>query len=380
MASMYQWAYVIMQIPAGLLVDRYGPRKLLTIAIILVAGGTMGFATTHSVTMAFITRALVGAGSAFAFVCSLKLIAEWFSPTRFAVIAGLTQFLGYMGASLGGAPLRYAVQSIGWRHSLMDTAYFGIIMAITVWLVVRDRPKGGKTYKITHGVQIMRGLREVVFKKQMWLNGLYACCMMGPTSVFIAAWGSNYLHYVDGKTFESAAAVVSIISIGVAIGSPCFGWFSDRLQKRRTPMIYAAIGALVVTSSILYWATMPMWLLYGCCFLFGFFQSAHVLNFAVAHEINRPAANGAAIGVLNMLTVLGGAIFQPLVGIFLEHGGHTKDIHGVSLYSIHQYHWSLLLLPVVQTIAFFLAIFFIKETHCKPKQEYGSVLRGHVEV
>lgn len=368
LASMYQWAYVIMQIPAGLLVDRYGPRRLLTMAILLVSVGALVFSLTHIASIAFIARAFVGAGSAFAFVCSLKLIAEWFPPRRFAMVAGFTQFLGYCGASLGGAPLRFAVDHLSWRNALLDTAFFGVLLAVSVWLVVRDSPTPyqKKPHKKRHNM--LRGLGEVLAKRQMWLNGLYASCMMGPTAVFINAWGSNYLHYVDGFTPETAAIAVSLISIGVAIGSPCFGWFSDYIGRRRLPLVFAAMGALLVTTSLLYWPQIPHSVAYIFCILFGFFQSAHVLNFTLAHEINRPAINGAAIGVLNMLTVAGGAVFQPLVGWFLSVSEQAQH-H----YSVASYHWSLLLLPIVQTMAFITALLFIKETYGKPKQAHPSV-------
>jgi MFS family permease len=372
-SSSYYWIYVIMQIPAGLLVDRYDAGKIMAIAIALVALGSLLFASVDTVIMGCVARGLIGCGSAFAFVCSLKLITQWFPANRFAMLAGATQFLGYMGASLGGAPLANAVTYYGWRNSVLAAAIFGIILAFITWLVVRERnSKSVRTiqaFKITKKLTIWRILFKVARKPQTWFNGLYACFMMGPTSVFAALWGVPYLMNVDHLTKDIAAGAVSMVFFGVAFGSPFFGWFSDKLGLRRPPLIMAAFGALVVTSAILYLNHLPIAMLYMLCFLFGFFQSAHVLNFAVAHEINRPAITGAAISFTNMLTVIGGAIFQPLVGFFLVLGWDGLKNQGIAQYSISNYQHSLLILPIVQTLAFFIAIFILKETHCKPKHD-----------
>lgn len=374
-ASSYYWAYVAMQLPAGVLVDRYGPKRLLLAAIALVAIGTFWFTTTHSILFATLARILVGLGSAFAFVCSLRLIANWFAPNRFAIYAGGTQFLGYMGAAAAGAPLGYFVLHFGWQQSLMATAIYGFILLGLVWLVVRDHPAGKTPIISSTKEPILSGLKAVIKKPQNWINGIYACTMMGPTSVFAALWGVPYLVNVDNINYELATGAVSMIFFGVAIGSPVFGWISDYFQLRRAPLIFASIGAIIVTTSILYVFGLPIWILYSLCFLFGFFQSAHVLNFAIAHEINRPGVCGAAIGFTNMVTVAGGAIFQPLVGLLLRLEWDGKIVSGVAQYTATNYHWSLLVLPIIQVIGLLIAIFLLRETHCKPKHE-RTIIKG----
>lgn len=374
-SSSYYWVYVIMQIPAGLLVDRYDAGKIMAIAIACVALGSFLFASVDNIVLGCIARGLIGFGSAFAFVCSLKLITQWFPAKWFALLAGTTQFLGYMGASLGGAPLAVVVTHIGWRFSVTVAAGFGLILAIVTWLVVRERDVKVQckvqALNITkQKLRVWQVLLKVAHKPQTWFNGLYACFMMGPTSVFAALWGVPYLMNVDHLSKSVAAGATSMIFFGVAFGSPFFGWFSDKLQLRRPPLIVAAMGACIVTASILYIHNLPIALLYSLCFLFGFFQSAHVLNFAIAHEINRPAIAGAAISFTNMLTVIGGALFQPLIGLFLVLGWDGLKLNGIAQYSIHNYQTSLMLLPIVQALAFIIALFIIKETHCKPKHDH----------
>ncbi len=371
--SSYYWVYVAMQIPAGLLVDRYDAGKILAMAIACVALGSFLFASVHDVVMGCLARGLIGFGSAFAFVCTLKLITQWFPASRFAMLAGATQFLGYMGATAGGAPLAYVVNHVGWRNSILIAAVFGTVLAIIAWLIVRERKmqesRKLQAFKLTKNITVWRILLQVARKPQTWFNGLYACFMMGPTSVFAALWGVPYLMNVDHISKNIAAGAVSMIFFGVAFGSPFFGWFSDKLQLRKPPLIIAALGALLVTSAILYWHSPSISMLYILCFLFGFFQSAHVLNFAVAHEINRPAIAGAAISFTNMLTVAGGALFQPLVGLLLVLSWNGSTLNGVAHYSAANFQWSLVLLPIVQCLAFFIAIFILKETHCKPKHD-----------
>ncbi len=366
MAAFYYYAYSFMQIPAGVMVDRFGPRRMLTLGVGLVVAGTFVLATAHNTEVGSIARLLQGIGSAFAFVGSLKLITTWFPPRRFAMLAGMANFLGYMGAAAGGAPFGFFVERVGWRHSLYIAFICGAILLVLIWFVVRDRPKNAPRVA-REKLSVLRGLKSVIKRPQSWYNGLFAGLMVGPTSTFAALWGVPYLVHVDHISSEAAAGAVSMIFVGVAVGSPLFGILSDKIGLRRMPLIFAALGALLLTLVILYVPGLTIPIIYILCFMFGFMQSSHVLNFAIAHEINRPAASGAAIGMTNMATMLGGAIFQPFVGVMLDWHWHGQRLAGVAQYSISDYHFSFLLLPVSQGIALLLAIFAIRETYCKPK-------------
>ena len=376
--SAFYWAYALMQIPAGLMVDKYGARRMLSFGAAVVGLGTIAFVSTHNVWAASSARFLVGLGSAYAFVGSLKLIANWFPSTHFALLAGMANFIGYLGGTMAGKPLEWLIKQVDWHNLVIMSGLIGLGLAILIWLVVRDAPPKNLYKKRAAGnINLLRGLKEVLAKPQTWYNGLYGGLMVGPTSTFAALWGVPYLTHVDHVDKSVAATAVSIIFIGVAIGSPLSGWISDKLQLRRMPLIVAAFGALFTTLAIMFWVDINTPLLYVLCFLFGVFQSTHVLNFAICHEINRPAASGSAIGFTNMAVMLGGALFQPIAGLVMDWNwqGHI-GAKGVHLYLPHTYELGLIVLPIAQVAAILIAIFLLRETHCKivrfKKQRLGE--------
>ena len=140
MAAFYYYAYTPMQIPAGLLFDRYGPRLLITVALLICSLGAFFFGLTNDTAWASAGRFFMGIGSAFSFIGSLVLISRWFPAKYFALLAGLVQMMSSIGAILGEAPLADVVHQFGWRHTIMYVSAIGIFLAVLVWLLVRDHP------------------------------------------------------------------------------------------------------------------------------------------------------------------------------------------------------------------------------------------------
>jgi len=140
LSGFYYYAYTPMQLPVGLLMDRYGPRGILTLAVICCAFGTLVFGITQFYWVAAIARFFVGFGSAFAFVGVLKLASAWLPGDRFAMVSGMTTTLGVIGAMIGGILLTEFVQAIGWRETIQYSAYVGFVLIPVIWFVVRDAP------------------------------------------------------------------------------------------------------------------------------------------------------------------------------------------------------------------------------------------------
>jgi MFS family permease len=173
-AALFYIAYVIMQIPSGLLYDRYGPRYLLTGAVLICALGTLLFAITNQIWLLSLGRFMTGFGGAFAFIGVLVLASSWFPARYFALIAGIVQFLGSMGALVGEAPLSAAATTYGWRHTLIGLCLAGVLIAFFIWLIVHDRPEHMSTpARPKFGAGELHRLRVVLSSRQSWLVGLY---------------------------------------------------------------------------------------------------------------------------------------------------------------------------------------------------------------
>ena len=364
LSACYYHAYVPMQILVGLLMDRYGPRRLLTAACLFCAIGTYLFAAGYNLQVAEIGRLCVGFGSAFAFVGALKLATIWLPPHRFAFISGAITCLGMLGAMTGDIVLRVLVDMLGWQVTIYASAFVGVILAFIIWIVVRDMNPVSRTYHADslcfHGLII--GLLSALKNPHIWLNGLIGFLLYLSLSAFAELWGISYLEQARGLSKTHAAYANSLIFLGWAIGAPLWGWFSDFIRLRRLPILIGSIFAFIVLSFLIYMPYLTVTEIDLLSFSFGLMCSAQVIVFAVCREVTSVRMAGTAIALTNMFVMIGGNFFQPIVGRLLDVKWMGTFSEGVRTYSPAAYQYALSILPfsILLTI---IALFFIRETY-----------------
>lgn len=365
--SYYYYSYVAMQILVGLLMDRYGPRRLLTLACFLCAIGAYLFSCSIHVAIAMLGRFLVGLGSAFAFVGAAKLATIWLPSRYFALVSGIIFCLGMLGAAFGDIVLRILVDVLGWQTSMWLAAFSGLVLTGIIWLSIRDVNPYHEDHHSQQSIDlptVLAGLWQVLGNLQIWLCGLVGCLLYLFLSAFAELWGPTYLEYAYGISRTAAANANSMIFIGCAVGAPLWGLFSDFLRVRRIPIIVAATGALLVFCIVLYGKHLSIHVLSILLFLFGFLSSAQILVFAIAREVTPVKVSGTAIGVVNMLVMIGGIIFPPAIGKILDLTWNGTFHAGARIYSNYSYTLALSLLPLGILLGILLVL-CTRETHCK---------------
>lgn len=370
LAAFYFYSYTIMQIPSGLLLDRLGPRKVLFFATLICAFGAFIFSQADFLTIAQLGRLLIGIGSAFAVVGAFKIIANWFPIRRFALLTGLTLTVGTAGAVSAGAPLAALVDTIDWRHSMLLLAVCGFVLAVIIWLVIRDCPQTIKNSKnrCNHEpkqLPVLKSLSVVAFSKQNWIVAIYGGLIFASTSAFGGLWGVPFIEAAYHISRPMAGGAVSMIFIGWAVGGPIFGYYSDTIARRKPTLWVAAVGSLFTMLMIIY-VIMPLTLLYCVLFLFGFISSAFLPSFSIMRERNYPETSATSIGFMNMINMVGGATLQPLIGYFLDLQWRGQMEHGLRVYTADSFHNALVILPITLALAIFI-IPLIEETRCIQK-------------
>lgn len=378
LSSAYYLAYVPMQLPVGVMLDRYGPRRLLTFACLICVIGTFLFTGTSIFWVAALGRFFVGFGSAFAFVGVLKLATIWLPEDRLAMVSGITSALGPIGAMLGDNFLEMFVEHWGWIKTLNVTALFGIVLTVILWLGIRDNKRAHRQCGTVPNLK--KGLIDlgiIIRNKQIWVNGMYGCLVYLPTTVFAELWGIPYLIHAHGLTTHAAGLANSLLFLGFIIGAPLMGYISDRLHRRKFPMLFGASGAAVVMMMILYLPGLNHSNIQALMFLLGLLYSAQAIVFAVGRELSPGEAAGTAMAVTNMIVMLGAMFLQPLVGHLLDFslsthtGGAALVDAAVSnvqkLYTVDDYQFALSVIPLGILIAAILT-FFLKETHAHAKK------------
>jgi MFS family permease len=373
LSSIYYLAYVPMQLPVGVLLDRYGPKRLLTIACLICVIGTYLFTGTNIFWVAAAGRFLVGFGSAFAFVGVLKLATLWLPENRLAMISGMTSALGPIGAMIGDNFLEHFINNYGWIHTLNSTAIFGIILTFILYFGIQDVKGHPEEHGTVHSLK--RGLVDlgiIITNRQIWVNGMYGCLVYLPTTVFAELWGIPYLHHAHGLSIQAAGLANSILFLGFILGAPLMGYISDKIYRRKFPMFLGAGGAAIVMTMILYLPGLKESNIQALMFLLGLFYSAQAIVFAVGREVSPGEAAGTAMAVTNMIVMLGAMFLQPLVGHLLDYSlsTHISDpaltgavVENVQkLYTVDDYQYALAIIPIGILIAALLT-FFLKETH-----------------
>lgn len=366
LTAYYYYAYTPMQFCVGLLMDRVAPRRLLTLACLCCVAGVFLFSSTHVLMIAALGRFLIGFGSAFAFVGTLKIASIWLPPERFAFVAGSITTLGMIGALVGEMSLSALVSHLGWRETMVCAGIVGFLVMALLWLFIRDRSFGEhRTYTDTHTAALtFRPLFKSFFvalcTKQIWIAGIIGCFLYLPLSALAELWGVPYLSQVYHISTTTAATLCSMIFLGWAVGGPIAGFVSDHLTVRRAPLIIGALVSCILFIIILYTSHLPLGLLGFLLFLFGVFNSVESITFAIGKEAAPKEIAGTAVALINTLVMVGGVIFQPLIGELLDIHAHTTLGHIAPIYSVADYRFALLVIPVGLIVAFVLS-FYLKE-------------------
>lgn len=368
-ASFYFYSYTIMQIPSGLLYDRFGPRMLITVATVLCSLGALFFGLAHSVFLIATGRFLLGIGSAFAFVGALTVAARWFSPSLFALFIGLLQFIGAIGATCGAYPLAYVINTFGWRPTMTGLGYIGLGLALLCALIIRNRPPQDEDKIQDHHTHLgfMKSFKVVICQGQTWNLGLYSFTNWAPMLILPALWGVPYLMVKYNLHNTTAAFANSMAWIGMGLFSPLLGWLSDKIQRRTILLMAASVLGLTASLILLFVPNLSYFILCLLLFIIGCASSGNLLCFAVAKDINRPSVTSTAMGFNNMSVVLSGAVFQPVVGWILLKFWEGGMENGAPLYTAYSYTWGLATVPICYFIGLLTSIFLIKETFCKHK-------------
>lgn len=366
LSGVYFYSYAAMQLPGGVLMDYFGPQRLLTLATIVCAISTIAFGMTNNFFMACVARLMIGFGSAFAAVGTMKLAANWFPAQRFALLTGLMVTIGMLGAIGGEAPLALLIDSFGWRHSMLIMGTIGLVLAVLISIIAKDTPKN---HEIAHQHPIeeehlIPSLLTLIKNKQLWLVACYGGLMYMATPVFCGLWGVPFLMTKMMITKTTAANYISLVFIGWAIASPLWGIFSNRIGLRKPPMYIGCIGALICSTIFIFAPINNAIYMEILLFAFGIFSAGFLPAFTVAKELCNKKYVATGLSFMNMMNMIGIALAQPLIGFVLDRMWQGELNGNVRIYPLEAYYTGLAILPIGMLIALII-LPKIKETYCQ---------------
>lgn len=369
--SAYFVAYGIMQVPVGILADKFGVRVIMFFAIMACAAATVLFSFSSGFYSAIISRFLMGFGSSFAFVCLLVIVVNWLPKQYFGFFIGMSQFIGTMGPLLAAGPLIALMAGAheSWRGALLWIAMFGVLLAVAVVLVVRNKPSNNSENAMIF-LRSEDPLRNRLYRlfrnRQAWYIAFYSALVYVSISLLGALWGTEYLQ-ARGLSQVDAASIISIVWLGYALSCPGFGFLSDVIKRRKPILIVCALLGVLSTLGILYLPINQNEWLYGVLFFgLGMAASGQNIGFAMIAENADLGTKATALGLNNGMIAFCNALLPPAVSYFIYLS--AKNTHHVHNLQPDNFILPLTIMPVVSAVALLISLFAIRETYCKPQK------------
>ncbi len=324
--------YAGMQIPVGLMVDRLGTKKVLTLGAVLFTVGQLGFALSPSYGMALAARALLGCGDAMTFISVLRLGTRWFPARRGPLMAQLAGLVGMAGNLVSTLVLAPVLHGVGWTAAFAGSAAAGLVVLVPLVLFLRDHPEGYGPAPRTAGASggfVRRQIRESWAEPGTRLGLWVHFTTQFPAMVFLLLWGMPFLVEAQGLSRTTAGGLLTlVVASNMALGL-VYGQIVGRRQSARIPL---ALGTVGLTA--LLWAAVlgypgdraPMWLLVALCLVLGGCGPASMIGFDFARPANPAERQGTASGITNMGGFIASMTTLLTVGILLDATGDNYRI------------------------------------------------------
>lgn len=361
-ASYWLMSYALLQIPAGIALDKWGPKKVLTGSAILCGIGTLLMAQADTFSILCISRLLIGAGSAAAFIGTIKISSEWFPPNMLPILVGVISAGGVLGASLAGAPMVILQSSVGWRTIFFSLSMIAFGLAVLYSLLLRDK----KRATTVTFAEIKKQLAYIICEPQIWLLGTIGFLLYTPVSVLADLWGPSFMKVVYGYDSINAALATSFVFYGNAVGSFLAGWVFLKFATNKQYFAFFMFISAVLMSCIVWIDLSSLSLLCAALFGLGCLVGAENLVFPLGARYAAEGYQGLSASVINFLVMVGATILQPGIGVIMDLIWDGSMENGLPTYSALQYRYGLSALIGSLILGLFLSLYIKGKTNVKP--------------
>lgn len=377
LAAFFYYAYTPMQLPVGVLIDRFGPKRMLSLAAFCSAMGTLLFTHSSILNIAQLGRFLIGFGSAFAFIGVLKLATIWFNEKHFAMVTGFVITAGTATAMVGNVLMGWMVQFYGWKTTLNILANIGLLLTPMIWIFVNDYPKHHSSKDISFKSTaakynpnieksypfylLLQNSFKFIRSSHVWINALIGCLLFLPTSIFNELWGHSCLLTLHNINSSTASSAIAMTFFGWAVGSPIVCLLANKIKNRKILIQSACIINFCLLCLILYFSPLTATVLHITLFLLGLASSPQILILVIAKESCKPELVASSLAFTNFIIMSGGLICQPLVGKLMDLFLMKPRSASFEFYTGESYIFALSILPLGLVIAFALSFLLGKD-------------------
>ncbi|MDR2267902.1 MAG: MFS transporter [Holosporaceae bacterium] len=362
LVSCYYIFYTIAQIPAGIIMDKYSVKLVMSSAIAVCAAGVMLFVSTDYYLVASVGQMLVGLGSSFAFIGCVKTVTSWFPPHRRAIMISYTISIGSIGPVIFGPTVALLVKKFQWIEVMVIFSIFGFILAALAWLFMKDKEEdknhqnsGDKTKLL-----LLNDLKIILSSRKIWILSLLIVMQYAPLSALADLWGTQFIK----KLYDADSAVASLannmIYLGLVVGSPFFAWLAKNIDSYTRSM---TIGLTMssVAFAVVQFCNIPLYWMFSVLFVVGFSCGA-MLEFVIGTAEFPGRMSATVTSVINMSSMVSGIILMPSIGWIMDLSWDGAMMYGIKLYSASDYRNGFFAVLISLLIGLVLS-FFVKESN-----------------
>ena len=367
LSAMFFYAYMLMQIPAGILADTLGAKKTIIASCIVTAAGLILLGSATTIPVAMISRLIMGLGTSVVFISVLKIQTQWFREDEFGTMTGISASIGNFGGAVSQAPLAAVVAILTWRTTFIWMGIITLALAVLVFIFVENKPEDKGFPAISNSVSrkkaasfsdILKALMNIIKNFHSWPMFFITICL-GGSGFTLNLWGVSYIMDVYNYTSIQAGKITLLLAIGTGTGAILFGFISDKIKSRKIP--YLVCGSLVlilwIVLLVFYKAKPPIPFLTAWFFFIGFFNATATLAWSTGKEVNDPKYSGMATSFISFGTFLGAAVIPVIAGIVIDRYSMLEN-------AVEIYRKAFSMNIILSLIAFIL-ILFVKETNCR---------------
>lgn len=367
--------YAAMQVPVGVLLDKYGPRVLIASGAIIMAGGQVMVAFAEDLPLAVVGRILIGIGDAATFISVIRLQSGWFRGPIVAQMSQWTAVGGQLGQLASAVPFAWFLQQAGWTLSFGTLAALGVAAFVVVLLLVFDAPPGGAP--ATGSIDVPEGWwprLKAAFRQPGTRLGFWThFSLLASTNVFMLLWGFPMLVDGLGYTTTAAAGLMSVVVITGMIVGPIVGITTARFPLRRSTLVLCIVALVMATwSTVLLWpGHPPEWLVLTLVIVLGIAGPGSTVGFDFARTFNPLRVLGSANGIVNIGGFLASFAIMPAIGILLDvvHSIRTSAGEDVSLYDWEGFRIALSSQLILLVLGFVMVVRMRRITRSKMREE-----------
>lgn len=311
-SSSFYLTYAIMQIPTGIILDKYNIRYSIPILVLLFVFGSFLFISSDNLYLAILGRVLMGIGATAGFLGGAKVISMVFPKSLYSIMISLTFTLGFLGAVYGGKPMRLLIENYGSYTTFMYFIIGGVLIAVLgLFFLSSKKQYELETFKKSNLITHLKN-------KDILLTSIFGGFMVGSTEGFADTWGYKFISNKYNLNMADASFVVSMVYIGLCFGGPILVWFSDKISNNYRTTIISGIIMGLLFMALVSNISLQMWQLITITTIIGIFTGSQVLIFSITNSFCENRYAGITSAITNSIVMSFGFIIHQIIGLILD--------------------------------------------------------------